>query len=107
MYIEVAFDNYDRFVETITGKDTLHDTVGIIYQIENIIVAEEAVEIENALPNFEIDNTIVGEEATENEYAQRNINASNVSASQSRKHRRSFDTVTPNKYDIQKKNETY
>ena len=28
----VAFDNYDRFVETLNGKDTLHDTVGIIYQ---------------------------------------------------------------------------
>lgn len=28
----VAFDNYDRFVETSSGKDTLHDTVGIVYQ---------------------------------------------------------------------------
>lgn len=28
----VAFDNYDRYVETINGKDTLHDTVGIVYQ---------------------------------------------------------------------------
>lgn len=28
----VAFDNFDRFVETRNGKDTLHDTVGIIYQ---------------------------------------------------------------------------
>lgn len=28
----VAFDNYDRFVETTTGKNTLHDTVGIVYQ---------------------------------------------------------------------------
>ena len=28
----LAFDNYDRFVETIAGKDTLHDTVGIVYQ---------------------------------------------------------------------------
>ncbi|GFV49042.1 hypothetical protein TNCV_5065261 [Trichonephila clavipes] len=29
----VAFDNFDRYVDTLTGKDTLHDTVGIIYQI--------------------------------------------------------------------------
>lgn len=29
----VAWDNYDRFVETQSGKDTLHDTVGIAYQI--------------------------------------------------------------------------
>lgn len=28
----VAFDNYDKFVETSSGKDTLHDTVGIVYQ---------------------------------------------------------------------------
>lgn len=31
----VAFDNYDRFVDTATGKDTLHDTVGIIYQFRS------------------------------------------------------------------------
>lgn len=29
----VAFDNFDRFVETTSGKDTLHDTVGLC--IEN------------------------------------------------------------------------
>ena len=28
----IAFDNFDRFVETLSGKDTLHDTVGITYQ---------------------------------------------------------------------------
>ena len=28
-----ALYNYDRFVETLTGKDTLHNTVGITYQI--------------------------------------------------------------------------
>lgn len=32
----VAFDNYDRYVETNTGKDTLHDTVGIVYQNKSI-----------------------------------------------------------------------
>ena len=29
---DVAWDNFDRFVETITGKETVHDTVGITYQ---------------------------------------------------------------------------
>lgn len=29
----VAFDNYYRFVDTINGKDTLHDTVGIVCQL--------------------------------------------------------------------------
>ncbi|GFV34746.1 hypothetical protein TNCV_1450501 [Trichonephila clavipes] len=28
----VAFDNFDKYVDTLTGKDTLHDTVGIIHQ---------------------------------------------------------------------------
>ena len=28
----LAFDNYDRFTVTLSGKDTLHDTVGIAYQ---------------------------------------------------------------------------
>lgn len=36
--IGVAFDNYDRFVETCNGKVTLHDTVGILYQ--NVIPGE-------------------------------------------------------------------
>lgn len=35
----VAWDNYDRFVETSSGKNTLHDTVGILYQ--NIPTEEE------------------------------------------------------------------
>ena len=25
-------DNFDYFVETVSGKDTLHDTAGIAYQ---------------------------------------------------------------------------
>ena len=29
----IVFDNSDRFVETLTSKDTLHDTVGIAYQL--------------------------------------------------------------------------
>ena len=29
----LALYNYDRFAETLTGKDTLHNTIGITYQI--------------------------------------------------------------------------
>lgn len=37
----VAFDNFDRYVDTHTGKNTLHDTVGIIYQnIDNTLNSE-------------------------------------------------------------------
>ncbi|KAJ8677787.1 hypothetical protein QAD02_013574 [Eretmocerus hayati] len=31
----VAWDNSDGFVDTINGKDTRHDTVGIIFQLED------------------------------------------------------------------------
>ncbi|CAH2103948.1 unnamed protein product [Euphydryas editha] len=41
----VAFDNFDRFVETKTGKDTLHDTVGIIYQNVDLNTSDESQSI--------------------------------------------------------------
>lgn len=31
----IAFDNFDRFIDTTTGKSTLHDTVAIVYQNTN------------------------------------------------------------------------
>lgn len=34
LHTGLAWDNFDLFVETINGKDTLHDTVGIAYQDE-------------------------------------------------------------------------
>lgn len=50
----LAFDNFDRFVDTDTGKDTLHDTVGIIFQnivdygpIEQGTVVEENIGNDN------------------------------------------------------------
>ena len=30
--VGIAYDNFDWFVETLSGKNTLHDTVGIAYQ---------------------------------------------------------------------------
>lgn len=44
----VAFDNYDKFVETSSGKDTLHDTVGIVYQ--NTVHTGDAVEEQEVQP---------------------------------------------------------
>lgn len=32
LHTHVAFDNYDRYVDAGTGKDTPHDTVGIAFQ---------------------------------------------------------------------------
>lgn len=46
IHTHVAFDNYDQYVETSTGKDTLHDTVGIAYQnaIQNDEIHELSME---------------------------------------------------------------
>lgn len=42
LFTGVAYDNFDRFVETINGKDTLHDTIGIIYQNIEANITEES-----------------------------------------------------------------
>ena len=34
----IAWDNFDRFVETKSGKDRLHDAVGIAYQMRDVPV---------------------------------------------------------------------
>lgn len=38
-FTSLAFDNFDRYVETSNGKNTLHDTVGILMQ--NILSCED------------------------------------------------------------------
>lgn len=43
----IAFDNFDKYVETTSGKDTLHDTVGIVYQN---VCQEKNFEKENMIP---------------------------------------------------------
>ena len=42
---DVAWDNFDRFAATKSGKDTLHNTVGIAYQV-----------LDNSQPNILEDN---------------------------------------------------
>ena len=39
--IRVAFDNFDRYVETVTGNDTLHDTVDIAYENSSSATEED------------------------------------------------------------------
>lgn len=34
----VAFDNFDRYVDTLNGKETLHDTVGITIYTKTLII---------------------------------------------------------------------
>ncbi|XP_018358131.1 PREDICTED: uncharacterized protein LOC108757918 isoform X2 [Trachymyrmex cornetzi] len=79
----VAFDNFDRFVETLNGKDTLHDTMGIIYQdVRNEdtmpVVPPTASDIENSTPN----------ESTHD-----NISECTTTVQRKRK-RRTFDEIT-------------
>lgn len=45
LFTGVAFDNFDRYVETTSNKNTLHDTVGIIYQ--NVSNFDAEIEIDN------------------------------------------------------------
>ena len=40
--IDLAFDNFDRYIETVSGRDALHDTVGIVYE-NSSNVTEESV----------------------------------------------------------------
>ena len=35
----ITWDKFDRFVETMSGKDTVHDTVGIAYQMRDVAMA--------------------------------------------------------------------
>ena len=34
--IGIAFDNFDKYVETVSGKDTSHNIVGIAYETSSI-----------------------------------------------------------------------
>lgn len=67
LHTGLAFNNFDRFVDTLTRKDTLHDTVGIIFQniVPNITNDDDE--------NFEEENT----------------------AELQKKKRRTFDAVNP------------
>lgn len=52
----VAFDNFDRYVETSSGKDTLHDTVGIVYQNKStvgITSTNEVTQNDTVIDNLE------------------------------------------------------
>ena len=60
----LAWDNFDRFVETNSGKDTLHDTVGIAYQIaqsdvfHDFTIGETNTEVDGSSEECNEANTI-------------------------------------------------
>lgn len=49
LYTHAAFDNFDRFVETCDGKNTLHDTMGIVVQHCGNIDSTETTPVAAAL----------------------------------------------------------
>ena len=61
----MVFDNYDCFFEISTGKDILHDTVGITYQIvklydtidDNPLTDQETTETNPSTADFNIVST--------------------------------------------------
>jgi hypothetical protein len=67
----LAYNNFDRFVDTATGKDTLHDTVGIIFQ--NIVDGPQTIR----------GTDVLAEDLDENE-----------PSTSSKKRRRPFDVLT-------------
>ena len=97
--IGCAFDNYDCFVETQNGKDTLHDTVGITYEVvtsldENEGVAETGSPSHREEPNLvddPIDMTIetVVAEDTEDINPAHNVTVGGVR----KKRRRTFEST--------------
>ena len=51
----VAFDNFDRYVETLSGKDTLHDTVGIAYQDIPLADINQSNVFDDAVENIDME----------------------------------------------------
>ncbi|CAH0562925.1 unnamed protein product [Brassicogethes aeneus] len=72
----VAFDNFDRFVDTLTGKDTLHDTVGIIFQ------------------NIDIDATNAEGPIVVSNIVESNNDEPSTSNNKAKRKRRTFDAIT-------------
>ena len=56
LHTGLAFDNNDCFVETLSGCDTLHDTVDIVYQdssdLPNPIINEESAILTTLFGNW-------------------------------------------------------
>lgn len=67
----LAYNNFDRFVDTATGKDTFHDTVGITFQ--------NVVDCPQTIPR----TVDLAENLVENE-----------PSTSSKKRRRAFDVLT-------------
>lgn len=82
----VAFDNFDGFVETLNGKDTLHDTVGTIFQ--DIVQNPNPVSVESSSP-------YVNENSSIDEIVHSSFSKFSITTAKTRKReRRALDEVT-------------
>lgn len=83
----LAWNNFDRFVDTKSGKDTLHDTVGIIFQD----VPENFARPAKTLADFSLDpnNVNNGEESSSE------VKIISSIEPPKKKMRRSFDITVP------------
>lgn len=82
----IAFDNFDHFVEILNGKDTLHDTVGIIFQ--DIVQNLNPVSVESF-------SLYVNENSSIDEIVHGCISELSIATAKTRKRkRRAFDEAT-------------
>ena len=82
LHTGLAFDNHDMFCDTLTGKDTLHDTVGICYQD---ILQEHFVEALYGNRQGDISAPVPLSEETRKRRRRRRFSAENVSIEPFRK----------------------
>ena len=54
--IGLVHDNWDRYVDTLSGKDTLHDTVGVAYQLVDCPVEDKQGNNEEESDAVSLDN---------------------------------------------------
>lgn len=99
----VAFDNFDRFVDTASGKDTLHDTVGIIYQdiVDNSTAVHRntADNTEESMIIIDLEDDAGGVIYHEDEAADKDHVIQNQTV---RKRRRTFETIQPDLQPLHK-----
>lgn len=91
----VAFDNFDRFVETLNGKDTLHDTVGIIFQ--DIVQNPDPVSLKSSSPSANENSTI--DEIVHGSFPEFSI----ITPKTKKRKRRAFEEVTFEMHPFTKK----
>lgn len=94
----VAYDNFDRFVDTASGKNTLHDTVGIIYQ--NVPQVEDSEDdIWEDIP----EEIFLQEIPDNDDHHQNEIEENNNDMTRKKKRRRKFEAIVPDLQPFPKK----